>query len=72
MTPVSSDEANAVRVRLGDSLKSWDSAKASQVDDAFTALMNAAKNGDVAGMIAAQSTISQILNEYGATLGVLG
>ncbi|MGB8216769.1 MAG: hypothetical protein WCE94_05640 [Candidatus Methanoperedens sp.] len=69
---IKAQEANSVRLRLGDSLKSWDSAKASQVDDAFTALINAAKNGDAGGMIAAQSTISQILNDYGATLGVLG
>jgi hypothetical protein len=68
---IKAQDANAIRDRMGDSLKSWDSAKASQVDDAFTALTNAAKNGDAAGMKAAQSTITQILDEYDATLGVL-
>lgn len=65
-------EADTAHDRLGDSLKAWDSAKYSQIDVAFTALTNAAKNGDVAGMKAAQNTISQILNEYAATLGRLG
>ncbi len=69
---IKAQEADAIHDKLGDSLKTWDSAKSSQVEDAFTALTNAAKNGDVAGMKAAQSTITQILNEYGATLGVLG
>ena len=68
---IKAQDANAIRVRLGDSLKTWDSAKASQADDAFTALTNAAKNGDVAGMLAAQSTIIQILDDYDTTLGVL-
>jgi hypothetical protein len=65
-------EAAATHDRLGDSLKGWDSAKSSQIEDAFTALTNAAKSGDVAGLKAAQNTINQILNEYAATLGVLG
>jgi hypothetical protein len=68
---IKAQDANAIRARLGDSLKNWDSTKASQADDAFTALTNAAKNGDVAGMQAAQSTITQILDEYDTTLGVL-
>ncbi|MCZ7358110.1 MAG: hypothetical protein O8C66_09340 [Candidatus Methanoperedens sp.] len=65
-------EAAAAHDRLGDSLKAWDSAKSSQIDDAFNALTDAAKKGDVAGLEAAQNTINQILNEYEATLGVLG
>jgi len=65
-------EASAIHDKLGDSLKAWDSAKSSQIEDAFTALTNAANNGDVAGMKASQSIITQILDEYGATLGVLG
>ncbi|MCZ7404563.1 MAG: hypothetical protein O8C67_06480 [Candidatus Methanoperedens sp.] len=68
---IKAQDANAIRVRLGDSLKTWDSTKASQADDAFTALTNAAKNGNVAGMQAAQSTIIQILDDYDTTLGVL-
>ncbi|VVB96377.1 Uncharacterised protein [uncultured archaeon] len=68
---IKAQEADTLHLRLGDSLKTWDSAKASQVEDAFTALTNAAKNGDVAGMQAARSTITQILTEYDATLGVL-
>ncbi len=69
---IKAQEADAIHDKLGDSLKTWDSAKASQVEVAFTALTNAAKNGNVAGMQAARSTITQILNEYDATLGVLG
>jgi hypothetical protein len=65
-------DAAAIHDKLGDSLKAWDSAKSSQIEDAFTALTNTAKNGDVAGMKAAQSTITQILDDYGKTLGVLG
>ncbi|VVB89337.1 Uncharacterised protein [uncultured archaeon] len=65
-------EADTAHDRLGGSLKEWDSAKYSQLESAFTALTNAAKNGDVAGMKAAQNTISQILDEYAATLGRLG
>jgi hypothetical protein len=65
-------EADTIHDKLGDSLKTWDSAKNSQIEDAFTALTNAAKNGNVAGMKAAQNTINQILNEYAATLGRLG
>ncbi|VVB90051.1 Uncharacterised protein [uncultured archaeon] len=65
-------EADTAHDRLGDSLKSWDSAKSSQIDDAFTALTNSAKNGNVAGMKAAQNTINQILDEYASTLGRLG
>ncbi len=65
-------DAAAIHDKLGDSLKTWDSAKASQLEDAFTALTNTAKSGDVAGMKAAQSTITQILDDYGKTLGVLG
>lgn len=65
-------EADAIHDKLGDSLKTWDSAKSSQLEDGFTALTNAAKNGDAAGMKAAQSTITQILDDYGKTLGVLG
>ncbi len=68
---IKAQDAYAIYGKLGDSLKSWDSAKASQVDGAFTALTNAAKNGDIAGMQAARSTITQILDEYDATLGVL-
>ncbi|MCZ7393962.1 MAG: hypothetical protein O8C68_10120 [Candidatus Methanoperedens sp.] len=69
---IKAQDAYAIYDKLGDSLKTWDSAKYSQVEDAFTALTNAAKSGDVAGMKAAQSTITQILDEYAATLGVLG
>jgi hypothetical protein len=65
-------DAAAIHDKLGDSLKTWDSTKSSQIEDAFTALTNTAKNGDVAGMKAAQSTITQILDDYGKTLGVLG
>jgi hypothetical protein len=65
-------EADTTHGRLGDSLKIWDSAKSSQIDDAFIALTDAAKKGDVAGMKAAQNTIDQILNEYAATIGRLG
>jgi hypothetical protein len=65
-------EADTTHSRLGDSLKTWDGAKSSQIDDAFIALTDAAKKGDVAGMKAAQNTIDQILNEYAATLGRLG
>ncbi len=65
-------EADTVHDKLGDSLKAWDSAKNSQIENAFTALTNAAKNGDVAGMKAAQNTINQILDEYASTLGRLG
>jgi hypothetical protein len=64
-------DANAVYDRLGDSLKTWDSAKSSQLDDAFTALTNAAKNSDLAGMQTARNTIYHILNEYATTLGRL-
>ncbi len=64
-------EADTLHDRLGNSLKSWDNAKSSQVEDAFTALTNAANNGDVAGMQSARSTITQILTEYDAKLGVL-
>ncbi len=65
-------EASVAHDKLAGSLKEWDSAKSSQIDDAFIALTNAAKNGDIAGMKAAQNTINQILNEYAATLGRLG
>jgi hypothetical protein len=65
-------EADAAHNRLEPSLKEWDSAKSSQIDDAFTALTNSARNSDVAGMIAAQNTINQILNEYAGKLGRLG
>jgi len=68
---IKAQDAVAIHNKLGDSLKTWDSTKASQVEDAFTALTNAAKNGDAAGMQAAQSTITQILDEYDTTLGVL-
>jgi hypothetical protein len=61
-------EADTAHDRFGDSLKAWNSAKNTQVEDAFFALMNAAKNGDVARMKAAQNTINQILDEYAATL----
>lgn len=64
-------EADSLHDRLGGSLKAWNSTKAPQVEDAFDALTNAAKNGDVSGMKAAQSTITQILDEFDATLGVL-
>ncbi len=63
-------DAKAAYDRLGDSLKTWDSTKSSQLDDTFTAFTNDAKNGDVVGMQVAQNTIYQILNEYYATLGV--
>ncbi|HEY9205873.1 MAG TPA: hypothetical protein VIO58_08120 [Candidatus Methanoperedens sp.] len=69
---IKAQDADALHDKLGNSLKAWDSTKASQVEDAFTALTNAAKKGDVAGMKAAQSTITRILDEYDATLGVLG
>ncbi|MCE8428266.1 MAG: hypothetical protein J5U19_07770 [Candidatus Methanoperedens sp.] len=61
-------EADTAHDRLGDSLKAWNSVKNSQVEDTFFALMTASKNGDVAGMKAAQNTINQILDEYAATL----
>jgi len=65
-------EADAAHLRLGTSVQEWDSAKYSQIEDAFTALTIAAKNSDVAGMQAAQNTINQVLNEYSSTLGRLG
>jgi hypothetical protein len=64
-------EADAAHLRLGTSLRDWDSAKYSQMEDAFTALKNAAKNGDVAGMQGAQTTINQVLNDYASSLGRL-
>jgi hypothetical protein len=53
-------------------LNGLDNANATQVQGAFTSLTNAAKNGDVAGMQTARSTITLVLDKYDATLGVLG
>jgi hypothetical protein len=52
-------------------LNGLDDANATQVQDAFTSLKNAAKSGDVSGMQAARSTITLTLDKYDATLGVL-
>ncbi|VVB91039.1 Uncharacterised protein [uncultured archaeon] len=65
-------DAAAIHAKFGDTLSSWDSTKSSQLEDAFTAFTNAAKNGDATGMKSAQSMITQILDDYGRTLGVLG
>lgn len=61
-------EAGAAHDKLGDLLKTWDSAKNAQIEDAFNALADAAKKGDAAGMKAAQDKINQILNEFAKTL----
>lgn len=61
-------EADAAHDILGDRLKTWDSAKNAQIEDAFNALTDAAKKGDASGMKTAQDKINQILDEFKATL----
>lgn len=69
---IKAQDADAIHAKLGGSISTWDSTKSSQLEDAFTAFTNAAKNGDASGMKAAQSTIIQILDDYDRTLGILG
>jgi|GEM_PF-1621747 len=64
-------EADAAHLRLGTSLRDWDSTKYSQLEDAFTLLTTSAKNGNVAGMQGAQTTINQVLDDYASSLGRL-
>ncbi|MCZ7401637.1 MAG: hypothetical protein O8C61_05395 [Candidatus Methanoperedens sp.] len=64
-------EADAAHLRLGTTLRDWDSTKYSQMEDAFTALTSSAKNGDITGMLGAQTTINEVLNDYASSLGRL-
>ncbi len=64
---IKAQEANTIYGRV----TGLDDANATQVQGAFTSLTSAAKNGDVTGMKTAQGTITQILDQYYATLGVM-
>ncbi len=64
---IKAQEASILYTRLNG----LDDANATKVQNAFTDLTNAAKNGDVSGMQAARSTITLTLDNFDATLGVL-